>query len=290
MKDLFHIFRTNEAVEVEDLADYQVILLDTTQPTQAAMAITALTLYQLEHGFDRGRFQMLLWGMNDHCANNVRARALVGLLLICARLNVTDSWALEQMAELLSYNSELAFEAWVAILRTAKPDEYDPNFEMTKPMYNSQQFVNSPELFFQPFERGKVEEMDDFEWKVMELLLRTMNACDCDKYALVLALQQYIPAIAQQLREQDVDIDSLEFIGMNIQQIMTMTNGSKRKLPRRETELSDAENYVQQLYRFIRLSHHTPLRLTDDVLSLRKTMIDKMVVVGAAQIAQIEAI
>ena len=83
MKDLFHIFRTNEAVEVEDLADFQVILLDAEQPTQAAMAITALTLYQLEHGYDRGRFQMLLWAMSRHCAEVVRARALVGLLLIC---------------------------------------------------------------------------------------------------------------------------------------------------------------------------------------------------------------
>ena len=79
MKDLFDIFRTREAVEVEDLADYQVILLDTEQPTQAAMAITALTLYQLEHGYDRGRFQMLLWAMSKHCANVLPISASIGI-------------------------------------------------------------------------------------------------------------------------------------------------------------------------------------------------------------------
>ena len=174
MKDLFHIFRTNDAVEVEDLADYQVILLDTEQPTQAAMAITALTLYQLEHGFDRGRFQMLLWAMSRSCPEEVRVRAIVGLLLICGRLKVMDSWALEKMADLLSYDSELAFEAWQAILRTSKPAVYDPNLEMVKQLYNSPQFANAPELYFEPFVRGQIEDLDDYEWKMTELFFQAL--------------------------------------------------------------------------------------------------------------------
>lgn len=292
LKDLFHIFRTNDAVEVEDLADFQVILLDKEQPTQAAMAITALTIYQLEHGFDRGRFQMLLWAMSRHCPDEVRVRAIVGLLLICGRLDVKDSWALEQMAELLSYdNNNMAFEAWQAILRTAKPDVYDPNFEMLKPIYNQEPFTNAPELYFEPFERGKIENLDDYEWKMAELFFRTMNVCDSDKYALLLALRSYLPAIVQNLKEQDIDIDALEFVGINFQQIMMMGQGTgKRQLQKRAAELTPVESYVQQLYRFIRLSRHTPLRLTEHIEDLRKTMIDRMVVVGAAQIAQIEAI
>lgn len=289
MKDLFHIFRTNEAVEVEDLADFQVILLDAEQPTQAAMAITALTLYQLEHGYDRGRFQMLLWAMSRHCAEVVRARALVGLLLICGRLNITDEWALDQMAEMLSYESEAAYEAWTAILQTSKPEVYDRNLDMVKPIYGMQPFTNAPELFFEPFERGKVEELDDFEWKVSELFFNAMNVCDSDKYALMVILKQYMPMIVEQLKEQDIDIDSLESVDMNFQRMMMISNG-KHTLHKRETELTPVENYVQQLYRFIRLSRHTPLRLTENIQTLRQTMIDKMVVVGAAQIAQIEKI
>lgn len=281
MKDLFHIFRTNDAVEVEDLADYQVILLDTEQPTQAAMAITALTLYQLEHGFDRGRFQMLLWAMSRSCPEEVRVRAIVGLLLICGRLKVMDSWALEKMADLLSYDSELAFEAWQAILRTSKPAVYDPNLEMVKQLYNSPQFANAPELYFEPFVRGQIEDLDDYEWKMTELFFHAMNVCDSDKYALLLVLKQYLPAIVQQLKEQDIDLDSLEFVGMNFQQIMLMGQGGKQKLQRREYELTPVDNYVQQLYRFIGLSRHTPLRLTKDINELRNTMIDRMVVVGA---------
>lgn len=289
MKDLFNIFRTTEAVEVEDLADYQVILLDTEQPTQAAMAITALTLYQLEHGFDRGRFQMLLWAMSRHCADTVRARAIVGLLLICARLNVTDQWALEQMAELLSCDSQTAFDAWCTIMQISKPEVYDPNFAMVKPLYGTQPFTNSPELYFEPFERGKVEDLDDFEWRVVDLFFEAMNVCDSDKYALLLVLKQYLPMIVEQLKEQDIDLDSLEYVDMNFQRMMMISNG-KHMLQKRDTELTPVENYVQQLYRFIRLSQHTPLRVTEDMNELRKTMIDKMVVVGAAQIAQIEAI
>ena len=280
MKDLFHIFQKNEAVEVEDLADFQVILLDKEQPTQAAMAITALTLYQLEHGFDRGRFQMLLWAMSKHCADEVRVRAMVGLLLICGRMNVTDNWALEQMAELLSYEHELAFDAWCAILQTGKPETYDPNFEMVRPLYGTQAFTEAPELFFEPFERGKLEDLDDFEWKLVELFFKAMNVCDSDKYALLLVLKQYLPVIVQQLSEQDIDIDSLEHINLNFQQMMMISNG-QHKLQRRDEELTHEENYVQQLYRFIRLSRHTPLRLSEDINELRKTMIDKMVVVGA---------
>ena len=280
MKDLFHIFQKSETVEVEDLADFQVILLDKEQPTQAAMAITALTLYQLEHGYERGRFQMLLWAMSKHCAEEVRARAMVGLLLICGRLNVTDQWALEQMAELLSYDNGLAFDAWVAILQTGKPETYDPNFEMVKPLYGTQAFTNAPELFFEPFERGKVEDLDEFEWRLVDLFFDAMNVCDSDKYALLLVLKQYLPVIVQQLKEQDIDIDSLEYVDLNFQRMMMISNG-KHQLQRRDTELTPVENYVQQLYRFIRLSRHTPLRLSEDVTELRKTMIDRMVVVGA---------
>jgi hypothetical protein len=289
MKDLFDIFRTREAVEVEDLADYQVILLDTEQPTQAAMAITALTLYQLEHGYDRGRFQMLLWAMSKHCANVVRARAIVGLLLVCARLNVTDEWALEQMAELLSFESELAFDAWVAILQTGKPKVYDPNLEMVKPIYGMQPFTKAPELFFEPFEREQLGEMDEFEWRLADMFFETMNVCDSDKYALLVILKQYLPVIVEQLREQEIDLEQLEYVDINFQKMMMISNG-KNQLQRRDAELTEVENYVQQLYRYIRLSRHTPLRLTENLSELRNTMIDRMVVVGKEKRDEIENI
>lgn len=274
---------------MEDLADFQVILLDTEQPTQAAMAITALTIYQLEHGYDRGRFQMLLWAMSRHCAEVVRARAMVGLLLICSRLNITDQWALEQMAELLSYESEMAFEAWVAILKTGKPEVYDQNLDMVRPLFNAQSFADSPEMFFEPLERGKVENLDDFEWRVTEMFFRSLNVCDSDKYALLLVLKQYLPVIVEQFKAQDIDLDALDHMDIDLQRVMMISNG-KHTLHSRKTALTEVENYVMQLYRFIRLSHHTQLRLSEDIHQLRHTMIDRMVVVGAAQSAQIEAI
>lgn len=289
LKDLFNIFQKNEVVEVDDLADFQVLLLDTYAPSQAAMATTALTLYQLEHGYDRGRFQMLLWAMNNHCANLVRVRAMVGLLLICARLKLTDPWALDQMAELLSLEHELAFDAWRAIMQTAKPDKYDPNFAMVRSLYSSPPFCDSPEMFFLPFLRGKIENLDDYEWKLAELFFKTLNVCDSDKYVLLMILKQYMPAIVQQLREQDIDIDDLALIDVNFQQMIMLGNGRNR-LQRNTRELTPAEQYVQQLYRFLLLSHQTPVRVSEDINELKKTMISRMVVVGKARIAEIENI
>ena len=102
-------------------------------------------------------------------------------------------------------------------------------------------------------------------------------------------LKQYLPVIVEQLREQEIDLEQLEYVDINFQKMMMISNG-KNHLQRRDAELTEVENYVQQLYRFIRLSRHTPLRLTEDLSELRNTMIDRMVVVGAEQIAEIENI
>ena len=289
MKDLFDIFHHAETIEVDDLADYQVALLDTEEPMQAADAVTALTLYQLEHGFDRGRFQMLQWAMSSRCADIVQARAIVGLLLICARLNIDDRWVLEQMADVLSYNDEFAYEAWVAILQSTKPERYDPNLELVKALYNTDTFLKNPKMFFEPFDRGVIEELDDYEWKLVELFFKTMNLCDSDMYALLQLLVQYLPAIANQLRNEEIDIDDLEYMDIKFQQLVSISNG-RNHLQVRQEELTETENYVQQLYRFISLSRQTPLRVSEKKDDLRRTMIDRMVVVGAERKAEVEGI
>lgn len=289
MKDLFDIFQRNESVEVDDLADYQVILLDRDQPTQATMAITALTLYQLEHGYDRGRFQMLLWAMSKNCSASIRMRAMVGLLLVCGYHDVRDEWALDQMAELLSYEHAMAFDAWCTILQMCKPQTYDPNYVIMRPMYNTEPFTNSPEMYFEPFMRGKVENLGDYEWKVAEMFFATMNVCDSDKYVLMILLRQYLPVIVEQLREQDVDLDTLDDININFQQMMMISNGKDHLKPQKNP-LSELDNYMQQLYRFITISRHTSARLDKDVSALRKTMIDRMVVVGSNLRNEIEKI
>lgn len=289
MKDLFTIFRANETVEVEDLADYQVALIDTEDPVQAAHAVTAITLYQLEHGYDRGRFQMLQWALSNRCADIIQARAMVGLLLICARFDLRDEWVLEQMADVLSYHDEFAYDAWLSILRTTKPEKYDPNFEIIKSLYNVSPFTEDPTLFFEPFDRGVVENLDDYEWKLTELFFHTLNSCDSDMYVLLIFLKQFLPSIAHQLKSDDIDIEALDYVDIKFQQMMMISNG-KDHLQVREEELTETENYVQQLYRFIRLSHFTHLQASASMDVLRKTMIDRMIVVGAERKAEVENI
>ena len=287
LKDLFDIFRKSEIIEVEDLADYQVALLDTEEPMQAAGAVTALTLYQLEHGYDRGRFQMIQWAMSTRCADIIQARAIVGLLLICARQKIRDPWVLEQMADVLSYHNEFAYEAWIAILQSTKPEQYDPNFEVVKALYDTQLFANHPNMYFELFDRGVVEELDDFEWKLAEMFFKTMNLCDSDMFAIMLLLKQYMPAIANQLKEEDIDLDALDNVDIKFQQMMMISNGKSQLQPLGE-ELTETENYVQQLYRFMKLSKSTPLRVSDSMAALRNTMIDRMIAVGIERQKELE--
>lgn len=289
MKDLYEIFRKNEVLDVDNVADYQVSLLDKEDPWQAAMAVTGLTLYQLEHGCDRGRFQMLLWALKENCAEVVRIRALVGLVLICGRLKVVDEWALEQMADVLSYNSEEAFDAWRAIMQSSKSEKHDPNFVMLKSVYARPPFINDEKIFFQPFEHGRVDQLEDDEWHLAESLFGTMHLCDCDKYAMLLSMQRYIPMLVKQLRAQGVEPDDLDVMNISIGQIEMIPDNMRDQF-KRMTATTPIQNYVQQLYRFIRLSPHTPLRPTEDMNELRRTMIDKMIVVGANRIAELSAI
>ena len=136
MKDYFHIFCTRPMIEVDDQSDFQVLLQDEVDTTPACLAVTALTLYQLEHGFDRGRMQMLIWAMNAHCSKDVRLRARVGVILVMAVHDVRDSWALDQLAECISYEALHFYDAYRAILQIfTRNDEFDVNYLLFQMIY-----------------------------------------------------------------------------------------------------------------------------------------------------------
>jgi len=289
VKDLFDIFLHAETIEVDDLADYQVALIDTEDPYPAAMAVTALTLYQLEHEYDRGRLQMILWALSTRCADEVQVRAMVGLLLIIAHNGINNTWVLEQLADVLSYHDELAYDAWMTLLEMTKPEVYDHNYAVLKDMYNTHLFTEHPKMFFEPFERGIVEDLDDYEWKLAELFFRALNVCDSDMYVMMLLLKQFLPSLAQQLKDDDIDLESMEDMDIKFQQMMMISNGKDHIIPREE-ELSEVENYVMQLYRYINLSPHSKIQKGKNIRDLRSSMVDRMIIVGAARKLEAEEI
>ena len=277
MKDYFQIFSTNPAIEVDDQSDFQILLQDSVDTTPACMAVTALTLYQLEHGYDRGRMQMLIWAMNPHCPKDVRLRARIGVILVMAVCNVRDSWALEQLAEIISYEPNSCYEAYRAILQIfTRNEEFDVNYILFQMFYGMPPFSKSPELFFKPFERGQVEQLSDEDWSFANALTRAWHLCDSDRFALLLMLMPQLDHLRASFMQQNVDPEELADMQIHVER-MTNLSGEMQRAVLRMTKGSPLTDYVQQLYRFTNAHKHFPHTLTRD------TFIDKMLVVDQNQ-------
>ena len=281
MKDYFHIFCTRPLIEVDDQSDFQVLLQDEVDTTPACLAVTALTLYQLEHGFDRGRMQMLIWAMNAHCSKDVRLRARVGVILVMAVHDVRDSWALDQLAECISYEALHFYDAYRAILQIfTRNDEFDVNYLLFQMIYGLPPFSKSPELFFKPFARGQVESLSDEDWAFASALTKTWHLCDSDRFALLLMLMPQLESLRATLMEQNVDPEVINEMQIHVERLASLP-GEKRRAVLRMTQGSPLTDYVQQLYRFINAQKPLATPLT------RNTFVDKMIVVDSQQINEL---
>ena len=281
MKDYFHIFCTRPLIEVDDQSDFQVLLQDEVDTTPACLAVTALTLYQLEHGFDRGRMQMLIWAMNAHCSKDVRLRARVGVILVMAVHDVRDSWALDQLAECISYEALHFYDAYRAILQIfTRNDEFDVNYLLFQMIYGLPPFSKSPELFFKPFARGQVESLSDEDWAFASALTKTWHLCDSDRFALLLMLMPQLDSLRATLMEQNVDPEVINEMQIHVERLASLP-GEKRRAVLRMTQGSPLTDYVQQLYRFINAQKPLATPLT------RNTFVDKLIVVDSQQINEL---
>ena len=277
MKDYFQIFRTHPMIEVDDQSDFQVLLQDEVDITPACMAVTALTLYQLEHGYDRGRMQMLMWAMNKHCQKAVRMRARVGVILVMAVYDIQDEWALEQLSECISFEPSACYEAYRSILQIfTRNNDFDVNYMLFQMLYAVPPFSNSPELFFQPFQRGRVENLSDSDWSFADAITKTWHLCDSDRFALLIMLMPQLGKLRSTLEEQNVDVEALADMQLHIERLNTMS-GDMKRMVLRMTKGSPVSDYVQQLYRFTNANSQYlhPIH--------RNTFIDKMLVVDLNQ-------
>jgi hypothetical protein len=239
----------------------------------------------------------------DGIAPEMFERIVVGVILVMMRYDreIRHNQALlEDLQEVLTFAPELSFTALSNIARTTQikrmeqfnrqltqelmplmNDRHSNEFydiirsrqsemEHIAKMHLDQNFLIFREFYSTPFFRNdasnwllpwndkallnvKEEDRDDVAG-----LLDLWPLCDSDKYALCQMYDSFKGVIKSQL-----SVDSLREVGLDMPKNQIVTNG-----------------YVQQLYRFFRLSSHTQIRPFDLASHLRDLMVYRLIVVG----------
>ena len=302
MNAIFDNYRLLDTLSHEDEADFRVFLQDPDNLEDGLMAVAGLTLNLLENHWSEHKLMTILTSC-DGIAPEMFERIVVGVILVMMRYDreIRHNQALlEDLQEVLTFAPELSFTALSNIARTTQikrmeqfnrqltqelmplmNDRHSNEFydiirsrqsemEHIAKMHLDQNFLIFREFYSTPFFRNdasnwllpwndkallnvKEEDRDDVAG-----LLDLWPLCDSDKYALCQMYDSFKGVIKSQL-----SVDSLREVGLDMPKNQTVTNG-----------------YVQQLYRFFRLSSHTQIRPFDLASHLRDLMVYRLIVVG----------
>ena len=302
MNAIFDNYRLLDTLSHEDEADFRVFLQDPDNLEDGLMAVAGLTLNLLENHWSEHKLMTILTSC-DGIAPEMFERMVVGVILIMMRYDREirhNQTLLEDLQEVLTFAPELSFTALSNIARTTQikrmeqfnrqltqelmplmNDRHSNEFydiirsrqsemEHIAKMHLDQNFLIFREFYSTPFFRNdasnwllpwndkallnvKEEDRDDVAG-----LLDLWPLCDSDKYALCQMYDSFKGVIKSQL-----SVDSLKEVGLDMPKNQIVTNG-----------------YVQQLYRFFRLSSHTQIRPFDLAYHLRDLMVYRLIVVG----------
>ncbi len=302
MNAIFDNYRLLDTLSHEDEADFRVFLQDPDNLEDGLMAVAGLTLNLLENHWSEHKLMTILTSC-DGIAPEIFERIVVGVILVMMRYDreIRHNQALlEDLQEVLTFAPELSFTALSNIARTTQikrmeqfnrqltqelmplmNDRHSNEFydiirsrqsemEHIAKMHLDQNFLIFREFYSTPFFRNdasnwllpwndkallnvKEEDRDDVAG-----LLDLWPLCDSDKYALCQMYDSFKGVIKSQL-----SVDSLREVGLDMPKNQIVTNG-----------------YVQQLYRFFRLSSHTQIRPFDLASHLRDLMVYRLIVVG----------
>lgn len=302
MNAIFDNYRLLDTLSHEDEADFRVFLQDPDNLEDGLMAVAGLTLNLLENHWSEHKLMTILTSC-DGIAPEMFERIVVGVILVMMRYDreIRHNQALlEDLQEVLTFAPELSFTALSNIARTTQikrmeqfnrqltqelmplmNDRHSNEFydiirsrqsemEHIAKMHLDQNFLIFREFYSTPFFRNdasnwllpwndkallnvKEEDRDDVAG-----LLDLWPLCDSDKYALCQMYDSFKGVIKSQL-----SVDSLRDVGLDMPKNQIVTNG-----------------YVQQLYRFFRLSSHTQIRPFDLASHLRELMVYRLIVVG----------
>lgn len=301
--EIFDYYRSATSFSQDDVADFYVYTQDSVHPTDGLMAIAGLTINLLENPWNQDHL-MLLITCCDGISPEGFERVVVGLLLAMMQHDTyirRDRNLLGEIQEVLTYAPELSFTALSNIARTTQMKHMEQfNAQLTKellPLMNDrasnefydiirsrqsemehiakmhldQNFLLFREFYSTPFFRAQAanwllpwtEEallgIDEEDRNEVESLMQLWPLCDSDKYALCHMYKSFKQMIKSQL-----SVDSLREVGMDMQGKTIVTNG-----------------YIQQLYRFFRLSSFAKTKPFDLANKLRELLVYRLVVVGS---------
>ena len=301
--EIFDYYRSATSFSQDDVADFYVYTQDSVHPTDGLMAIAGLTINILENPWNQDHL-MLLITCCDGISPEGFERVVVGLLLAMMQHDTyirRDRNLLGEIQEVLTYAPELSFTALSNIARTTQMKRMEQfNAQLTKellPLMNDrasnefydiirsrqsemehiakmhldQNFLLFREFYSTPFFRAQAANwllpwtdeallsIDEENRHEVESLMQLWPLCDSDKYALCHMYKSFKQMIKSQL-----SVDSLREVGMDMQGKTIVTNG-----------------YIQQLYRFFRLSSFAKTKPFDLANKLRELLVYRLVVVGS---------
>lgn len=301
--EIFEYYRSATSFSQDDVADFYVYTQDSVHPTDGLMAIAGLTINLLENPWNQDHL-MLLITCCDGISPEGFERVVVGLLLAMMQHDTyirRDRNLLGEIQEVLTYAPELSFTALSNIARTTQMKRMEQfNAQLTKellPLMNDrasnefydiirsrqsemehiakmhldQNFLLFREFYSTPFFRAQAANwllpwtdeallsIDEEDRNEVESLMQLWPLCDSDKYALCHMYKSFKQMIKSQL-----SVDSLREVGMDMQGKTIVTNG-----------------YIQQLYRFFRLSSFAKAKPFDLANKLRELLVYRLVVVGS---------
>ena len=301
--EIFDYYRSATSFSQDDVADFYVYTQDSVHPTDGLMAIAGLTINLLENPWNQDHL-MLLITCCDGISPEGFERVVVGLLLAMMQHDTyirRDRNLLGEIQEVLTYAPELSFTALSNIARTTQLKRMEQfNAQLTKellPLMNDrasnefydiirsrqsemehiakmhldQNFLLFREFYSTPFFRAQAANwllpwtdeallgIDEEDRNEVESLMQLWPLCDSDKYALCHMYKSFKQMIKSQL-----SVDSLREVGMDMQGKTIVTNG-----------------YIQQLYRFFRLSSFAKTKPFDLANKLRELLVYRLVVVGS---------
>jgi hypothetical protein len=300
--EIFDYYRTATTFSEDDIADFYVYTQDTGQPKDGLMAIAGLTVNLIENQWNKDNL-MLLITCCDGISPEGFERVIVGLLLVMIHHDTyirRDRTLLGEIQEVLTYAPELSFTALSNIARTTQMQRMEQfNMQLTKellPLINNREtnefydiirsrqsemehiakmqldqnflifceFYNIP--FFHenasnwllPWTDEALLNLEEANRHEVESLMQLWPLCDSDKYALCHMYKSFKRVIQSQL-----SIDTLQEVGMDMHGKSIVTNG-----------------YVQQLYRYFRLSPFAKSKPFETAKQLRDLLVYRLVVVG----------
>ncbi len=301
--EIFDYYKSATSFSQDDVADFYVYTQDSTNPTDGLMAIAGLTINLVENKWNKDNL-MLLITCCDGISPEGFERVVVGLLLTMMQHDTLirrDRALLSEIQEVLTYAPELSFTALSNIARTTQmkrmeqfnaqltkellplmndraSNEFydiirsrqsemehiakmhlDQNFLLFREFYSTPFFREQPANWLLPWTEDALLNIDEEDRNEVESLMQLWPLCDSDKYALCHMYKSFKHMIKSQL-----SVESLNEVGMNMQGKTIVTNG-----------------YIQQLYRYFRLSSFSKSKPFDLAYKLRDLLVYRLVVVGS---------